>query len=332
MTAATATPHATSPATDSPARSSRAPRRGDRAGARRKASSSVTRQRSCPTSARRSPRSPTRVPRGPGSRRPGDAANRRRPPAAPRDDACPDDRDARRPQLDPVDVAGQLLRADLLELHWIAFGLLETHDPRGARAFLAGRRAAAGQADDWITVDTLAHVMARGILTKSTNGQSSRRLVRSPSRWERGSWARRSAVIAGADGERARARRRPGAASALVRDLIGDAEPERPRPSRGRSLNKHRTKTSWSPPPLPRPLRRTTAIGHSSPRQPGEASVAHRGRAPRTVRGIRKRPNAPTTSRGGRGRPRVHRPRRRRSPRERSQSSSGLARHPKTTS
>ncbi|MEO5965195.1 MAG: DNA alkylation repair protein, partial [Candidatus Limnocylindrales bacterium] len=65
-----------------------------------------------------------------------------------------------------LDVAQHLLRADLLELHWLAFGLLERTVREDPERTWQLARTAAGRADNWITVDSLAHVTARGILAE----------------------------------------------------------------------------------------------------------------------------------------------------------------------
>jgi hypothetical protein len=64
-------------------------------------------------------------------------------------------------------VADRLLREEELEPRWFAFGLLErliTDDPERTWQLL---RRAAREAGDWITVDSLAHPVGKGILAES---------------------------------------------------------------------------------------------------------------------------------------------------------------------
>jgi 3-methyladenine DNA glycosylase AlkD len=125
-----------------------------------------------------------------------------------------------------LDVAQYLLRADLLELKWLAFGLLERtiqEDPERTWQLV---RAAARGADNWITVDTLAHVAARGILAEPYRWAELEQLVYSPSRWERRLVGSTIAVIPSTD---RRLGREPEVARhglGILRDLIGDAEPD----------------------------------------------------------------------------------------------------------
>jgi 3-methyladenine DNA glycosylase AlkD len=125
-----------------------------------------------------------------------------------------------------IDVAQHLLREDLLEVHWLAFGLLERtirEDPERTWQLV---RAAARRAGDWITVDTLARVAARGILVEPYRWAELEQLVYSPSRWERRLVASTIAVMPSTD---RRAGREPEVARlglGILEDLIGDAEPE----------------------------------------------------------------------------------------------------------
>ena len=82
-------------------------------------------------------------------------------------------------------IADRLLREDELELRWFAFGLLErliADDPERTWQLL---RHAAREASDWITVDSLAHPVGKGILAEPYRWAELDQLVYSPSRWER---------------------------------------------------------------------------------------------------------------------------------------------------
>ena len=121
-------------------------------------------------------------------------------------------------------IADQLLREPVLELRWLAFDLLTrsmTADPERTWQLV---RASARSAGDWITVDTLAHVAATGILAEPFRWAELEQLVYSPSRWERRLAGSTVAVIPFTDRV---AGRRPEIARhglAIIGDLIGDAD------------------------------------------------------------------------------------------------------------
>jgi 3-methyladenine DNA glycosylase AlkD len=124
-----------------------------------------------------------------------------------------------------LDVAGALLRVDELELHWLAFGLLDrTIRPNPERTWQLVR-AEARSAADWITIDSLAHVAGRGILAEPFRWAELEQLVYSPRRWERrlaGSTVATIPFVSRSAG------RRPEVAVhglAIVGELIGDADP-----------------------------------------------------------------------------------------------------------
>ncbi len=120
----------------------------------------------------------------------------------------------------------RLLREPTLEEHWFAFGLLErlvVDDTERAWQLL---RRAARQAADWITVDSLAHPVGLGILNEQYRWAELEQLVYSPSRWERRLVGSTVATIPYIDRRRGR---QPDVAAhglGLIRELIGDAEPE----------------------------------------------------------------------------------------------------------
>ena len=84
-----------------------------------------------------------------------------------------------------LEIADRLLREAELEARWFAFGLLERLiDDDTERAWQLLRRASR-DADDWITVDSLAHPVGKGILHETYRWAELEQLVFSPSRWER---------------------------------------------------------------------------------------------------------------------------------------------------
>lgn len=123
-------------------------------------------------------------------------------------------------------VADRLFRERELEARWFAFGILSrtvTADPERTWQLIrrAGREAA-----DWITVDTLAHCLARGIVAESYRWAELEGLTLSPNHWERRLVGSTIATLPFTD--RA-AGRRPEVAErglALLCELIGDAEPD----------------------------------------------------------------------------------------------------------
>jgi 3-methyladenine DNA glycosylase AlkD len=123
-------------------------------------------------------------------------------------------------------VADRLIREPKLEARWFAFGLLErlvVDDTERAWQLL---RRAAREAGDWITVDSLAHPVGKGILNEPYRWAELEQLVYSPSRWER---RLVGSTIATMPYIHRRLGREPGVAQhglALIGELIGDDEPD----------------------------------------------------------------------------------------------------------
>lgn len=123
-------------------------------------------------------------------------------------------------------VADRLLREPELEAHWFAFGVLDRTLAREPERTWQVMRRAAREAGDWITVDTLAHPVGRGILDEPYRWAELEQLVYSPSRWERRLVGSTIATLPFVD--RVAGRRPEVAARGLVLLglLIGDAEPD----------------------------------------------------------------------------------------------------------
>ncbi len=125
-----------------------------------------------------------------------------------------------------LDLAERLTREEPLELHWLAYGLVETAitaEPERSWQLL---RREARDASDWITVDSLAHVAGRGILAEPYRWAELEQLVYSPSPWERRLVGSTIATIPFVDRSLGRA---PGVATSglgLIGELIGDDRPE----------------------------------------------------------------------------------------------------------
>ena len=120
----------------------------------------------------------------------------------------------------------RLLGASELELRWFGFGLLSrTLDGEAERTWQLIRRAAR-EADDWITVDDLAHVVGKGVLAEPYRWAELEQLVYSPSRWERRLVASAVATIPFVDRHAGRDASVARHGLELVGQLIGDAEPD----------------------------------------------------------------------------------------------------------
>ena len=123
-------------------------------------------------------------------------------------------------------IADRLLNEPKLEARWFAFGLLErliVDDTE--RAWQLVRRAAR-DAGDWITVDSLAHPVGKGILNEPYRWAELEQLVYSPWRWERRLVGSTVATMPFIDRRRGRALDVATHGLGLIRDLIGDAEPD----------------------------------------------------------------------------------------------------------
>jgi 3-methyladenine DNA glycosylase AlkD len=123
-------------------------------------------------------------------------------------------------------VADRLLREPEREARWFAITTLQrTLRREPERTWQLLRRAAAG-ADDWITVDTLAHPFGKGILAESYRWAELEQLTVSPSRWERRLVGSTLATMPFVD---RRAGREPDIAARalpLLATVIGDHEPD----------------------------------------------------------------------------------------------------------
>ncbi len=125
-----------------------------------------------------------------------------------------------------LEVATRLFGEPELEPRWFAFGLLARllpDDPERAWQLL---RRAAREAADWITVDTLAHPVGRGIILEPYRWAELDGLVFSPSRWERRLVGSSVATLPFIDHRRGRTPEVGGHGLDLVDELIGDDEPD----------------------------------------------------------------------------------------------------------
>lgn len=123
-------------------------------------------------------------------------------------------------------LADRLDRDELRELRWFAMPLLTRalrREPERAWQLI---RRAARKADDWITVDTLAHCVGSGILLEPYRWAEIEQLVYSPSRWERRLVGSTIATMPFVDRVAGRTPEVVERGIGLVRELIGDDEPD----------------------------------------------------------------------------------------------------------
>jgi 3-methyladenine DNA glycosylase AlkD len=132
-------------------------------------------------------------------------------------------RDPATPLLFVVD---RLFGEPELEPRWFAFGVLErTLVTETERTWQLLRRAAR-EADDWITVDSLAHPYGKGIAAEAYRWAELEQLVYSPSRWERRLVGSTVATSSHDDRRRTSGPVLMQHALPLLGQLMGDAEPD----------------------------------------------------------------------------------------------------------
>jgi 3-methyladenine DNA glycosylase AlkD len=123
-------------------------------------------------------------------------------------------------------VADRLLREPEREARWFAITTLQrTLRAEPERTWQLLRRAAR-DADDWITVDTLAHPYGKGIVAEPYRWAELEQLTVSPSRWERRLVGSTIATLPYADRRLGRAPDVTAHALPILASLIGDADPD----------------------------------------------------------------------------------------------------------
>jgi 3-methyladenine DNA glycosylase AlkD len=199
-------------------------------------------------------------------------------------------------------VADRLFQEPELEMRWFAFGLLERLVLVDAERTWQLLRRAARESGDWITVDSLAHPMGKGILREPYRWAELEQLVYSPSRWERRLVGSTIATIPFVDRRLGRDPEVATRSLTILADLIGDAEPDVQK-SLAWAL---RSLTLVDAPAVSDFVTAQAAIAH-------ETNDGHRAwvlrdallkLAPKTATetrshldGIRRKPHAPSTSR-----------------------------------
>jgi 3-methyladenine DNA glycosylase AlkD len=123
-------------------------------------------------------------------------------------------------------IADRLFHEPHLEARWFAFGLLErtlAADPERTWQLL---RRAAREADDWATVDDLAHPYGIGIAAEPYRWAELEQLVYSSSRWERRLIGSTIATMTHGNRRTGRGPELVPTALGLLDLLMGDAEPD----------------------------------------------------------------------------------------------------------
>ena len=123
-------------------------------------------------------------------------------------------------------VAEALAHDQIRELRWFACWLLGRILPDEPEQAWQVLRGLAAEADDWISVDTLAATIGPGILREPYRWAELEQLVYSPSRWERRLVGSTIATIPFADRAAGRTPEVAHRSLALVGLLVGDAEPD----------------------------------------------------------------------------------------------------------
>ena len=125
-----------------------------------------------------------------------------------------------------LDVTTAMFRDPMGEMHWLAIDLLDRTIVREPEQAWQQVRGEGRRATEWITVDRLAHVAGRGILTEPYRWAELEQLVYSPSRWERRLAGSTIATIPFVDRAAGRTTVVARRGLDIVGDLIGDAEPD----------------------------------------------------------------------------------------------------------
>jgi 3-methyladenine DNA glycosylase AlkD len=132
----------------------------------------------------------------------------------------------REPPAPLLFLADRLFHEPRLEERWFAFGLLERTLPGDPERSWQLLRRAAREAGDWITVDSLAHPYAKGIVAEPYRWAELEQLVFSPSRWERRLVGSTVATMPFADRRGGRDPMVAARALPILGQLIGDREPD----------------------------------------------------------------------------------------------------------
>ncbi len=124
------------------------------------------------------------------------------------------------------DIADRLLREEDAEFHWFGMWMLERLLAADTERTWQMMRRAARDAGDWISVDTLAHPYALGLLLESKRWSDVQQLVHSSSRWERRLVGATVATLPHIKRVGAKDKSVAGRCLMLIGQLMGDPEPD----------------------------------------------------------------------------------------------------------
>ena len=124
------------------------------------------------------------------------------------------------------DIADRLLMEEAAEFHWFGMWLLERLLAADTERTWKLMRRAARDAGDWVSVDTLAHAYALGLLLESKRWSDVQQLVHSPSRWERRLVGATVATLPHIKRVGAKDKSVAGRCLMLIGQLMGDPEPD----------------------------------------------------------------------------------------------------------
>lgn len=125
-----------------------------------------------------------------------------------------------------LQIADRLLREPEREARWFAISTLQRTLPAEPERTWQLLRRAAAEADDWITIDNLAHPFGKGILAEPYRWAELEQLTVSPSRWERRLVGSTIATMPYVNRRLGRASEVAARALPILGALIGDAEPD----------------------------------------------------------------------------------------------------------
>lgn len=123
-------------------------------------------------------------------------------------------------------ICERLLREPEREARWFAISTLQRTLPSDPERTWQLLRRAAAEADDWITIDNLAHPYGKGILAEPYRWAELEQLTVSPSRWERRLVGSTLATLPSVDRRAGRTREVAAKGLELLATLVGDAEPD----------------------------------------------------------------------------------------------------------
>jgi len=123
-------------------------------------------------------------------------------------------------------VCDRLLREPEREARWFAISTLQRTLAREPERTWQLLRRAAAEADDWITVDDLAHPYGKGILAEPYRWAELEQLTVSPSRWERRLVGSTIATMPFVNRSAGRSPDVTAHALPLLATLMGDSEPD----------------------------------------------------------------------------------------------------------